>query len=172
MTYDAINDHFQQYKNMCEWVAVIDIDEYIFPVESINEKITHNFIRYKLMNSTAAQIRMPYFVLCSHGLKTRPHGLIIDNYWNGYWYPAIKTMAKTNLVKTWGSPHYPVLLSGQVLTSTTTAGDFKRTKKANGKTLTAPLCQYLPSILDISEYCHGKITVPVEGQDLKMLRAE
>lgn len=69
------NDAVSQYKNKVRWLAVLDADEFIVPVETDNILEIINSL-----NNSFSQILIGWLVYGSNGFKTKPDGLVIENF--------------------------------------------------------------------------------------------
>ena len=93
--------HFARRK--CDWVTIIDADEYIFPV------VEPKSVRFlPLMLTNQSLIRMPWFIMSTHGKEVRTSGLIIERFTTGLINQHIKTFARTSIISDWRKSHYPV----------------------------------------------------------------
>jgi len=90
-------------RNHCTWVAQTDPDEYIFPT---NDTETIRFLP-SLLEGKEAPIRMPWYLMSTHGHEKRTAGLIIDRFTTGRINKHIKTFVKTNWVVKWNNSHHP-----------------------------------------------------------------
>ncbi len=88
---------FQNYSKNCEWVSLIDMDEFItlLPVqsESLLDLLAHSRFPF---------VRMPWWSIGSDGHEKRPQGLMIENYRRGgLQIHHLKTISKTSEVWQW-----------------------------------------------------------------------
>lgn len=101
------NTHFSNLlrysPGLCDWVTVIDPDEYIFPVDDPKEV---SFLPGLLRDQTL--IRMPWYLMSTHGREQRTSGLIIERFKTGMMNNRIKTFVKTSLISYWQNSHYPI----------------------------------------------------------------
>lgn len=111
------NEAIRKYKNYCRWMGFIDMDEYVIPVDN-NKKIWEvvNELVYKAKKG-AAGVGINWAIYGTSGLKTKPHGLIMENYTmrahdNYSLNIHIKTICNPRLVKEYISPHYPFYKRG------------------------------------------------------------
>jgi hypothetical protein len=96
---------FQYSQPMCEWIAAIDVDEYIFPLENPREvKFLPDLLRHHDL------VRMPWYLMSSHGHEVREPGLIVERFTEGVMNQHIKTFAKSSLISDWRSSHYPMFI--------------------------------------------------------------
>ena len=84
----------------------MDVDEYMFPVENPR---AIRFLPGLLRNRSI--IRMPWYLMSTHGHETRKSGLIIERFTNGIMNMHVKTFVKTSLISDWRNSHYPVFIS-------------------------------------------------------------
>lgn len=113
----AYNDAIKKHKNECKWMAFIDMDEYIIPVDhskTIGQVANELIYRYKL---GAAGIGVNWAIYGTSGIRQRPKGLITENYLyraenNYYLNIHIKTICNPRLVIDYISPHYPFYKRG------------------------------------------------------------
>lgn len=118
-------DHlFQISKHRCNWIAVIDADEYIAPSSdstyelavSKQGDITEPFLKLILHKVvTNPIVRMPWFIMSSHGYELRPFGLITSKYIDGKFLPMgsilMKTLIQSRYVVSWTDSHHPLKFS-------------------------------------------------------------
>ena len=102
---------FTHASQVCDWVAAIDVDEYIsFDDTRIN---LHSVPLHKSIISTLSAQPNPWYklawwVLLGHGLVNKPPGLMIDNFYNGYFDGGHhKTIARSCSVSEWKFSLWP-----------------------------------------------------------------
>lgn len=107
-----------QAKARCEWITVIDPDEYLFPVkedkhfrmyrEGREEKESLSLKQYITRRITPV-FRLPWYVTSNQGHEKPPPGLIIDEYPDGHFQPEIiiKSLIKSVYIKRWNDSHFP-----------------------------------------------------------------
>lgn len=113
---------FQKAKNACEWVTVIDADEYMVPTNSqesvqlFERGTSHAAHKLRLplkqlihtLNKQSQPIlRMPWYIMSTHGLEMRPSGFITTAYTNGQYAQIRKTLVKSEYVNHWIDSHAP-----------------------------------------------------------------
>lgn len=114
---EAYNDAIRQHKDECRWMAFIDMDEYLVPTDHtkplhcVIDEIVHN------AGKGAAGVAVNWATFGTSGHKTRPQGLIIENYImraeNSHWINRhVKCVCNPRLIKYYISPHYPVMRLG------------------------------------------------------------
>lgn len=124
----AYNDAIDKYKNDCKYMAFLDLDEYLFPMQpncEIDKLLDSWCERYP----GASGCGVNWCIFGSSGHKKRPSGLIIENYinrgddkhWANY---HVKTICNPRRVKYFISPHYPLYKLGAF--SVTDSGYGKR----------------------------------------------
>ena len=64
-------------KASCRWIAVVDLDEYIFPTR---RQKALSFIKEVLLHHEIPLVRMPWIYMSHMGYQTYPTQLIIDAY--------------------------------------------------------------------------------------------
>eukprot|EP01039_Chlorochromonas_danica_P005626 gene5626-6200_t len=96
---------FQNYGHRCEWMAVIDMDEYI---TFVNENVEVTFSE-RLKQANTSIIRMPWFVMGSEGHEKRPKGVTIESFIHGAMdqHHHCKTIARSEEVDEWPFQHVP-----------------------------------------------------------------
>lgn len=107
---DAYNDALRNHRYDTKYIAFIDMDEYIMPIDS--DKTVFEIIDSLINEKTwAGGIGLNWCCYGSSGHKRRPQGLIIENYThiakishsdNAH----IKTICNPRLVKRVVSPHF------------------------------------------------------------------
>jgi hypothetical protein len=108
---------FQISKNRCKWITVIDADEYIAPSSDIQGiATTEPFLKHVLYKIvTSPIVRMPWYIMSSHGFEKRPYGLITSKYIDGKFLPQglilMKTIIQSRYVESWTDSHHPLKFS-------------------------------------------------------------
>lgn len=113
----AYNDAIAKYKKECRWMAFLDMDEYLTPVDNnkkIGEVVDELIFNAKL---GACGVGVNWAIFGTSGLKIKPEGLITENYImravNDYYLNIhIKTICNPRLVVDYISPHYPFYIRG------------------------------------------------------------
>lgn len=115
---EAYNDAIAKHKDECRWMAFLDMDEYLKPMQNPFEPI------YELVNrlvekvgNGAAGIGVNWAMFGSSHLEKKPEGLITENFiyraekdfWGCF---HVKTICNPRLVKNYISPHYPLYITG------------------------------------------------------------
>lgn len=96
---------FKIAKHQCKYISAIDVDEYMFPVKDSHYDKSISQI---LKEYSEPIVRMPWFVMSSHGYENIPKGLIIENYYKGqYITHHVKTIALTSTIENWRISLYP-----------------------------------------------------------------
>ncbi|MDR2772593.1 MAG: glycosyltransferase family 92 protein [Elusimicrobiota bacterium] len=70
----AYRDAVKRYKNKTQWMAFIDLDEFIVPTGS------ETIIDFLKDFDDCSQIVIPWVIYGSSGHKTTPEGLVMENY--------------------------------------------------------------------------------------------
>jgi hypothetical protein len=109
MMFPAYNHCINTYKNDCKYIAFIDADEFLVPIEDVPvDKVVEDlFTKYKDPNLAGLTVRWQTYGTGNH--KTKPEGLMIENYLykeNGSLDIHIKTIVDPRKVSTWGNPHF------------------------------------------------------------------
>lgn len=114
---DAYNDAIAKHKNECRWIAFLDMDEYLMPIEPFKPiyRIVTELV--DLAGKGAAGIGVNWCIYGSSYLEKKPDGLISENFiyrgtekdWGNF---HIKTICNPRLVKNYISPHYPIYKLG------------------------------------------------------------
>ena len=98
---NTYRDSIDKHANDTRWMAIIDLDEFIVPVQ--NKTITEYL---KTLPYNFAELVIGWVIYGSSGHKTRPDGLIIENYKyhaNKSW--GIKSIVNPRLVFDTKNPH-------------------------------------------------------------------
>ena len=109
---------FQKVKHTCEWLTVIDADEYMVPSNAQQiASFSKNTARTRrpplkqvidaLNQQSQPVVRMPWYILSTHGHETRPYGFITNAYTSGQYAPIRKTLVKSQYVAHWIDSHVP-----------------------------------------------------------------
>lgn len=99
-------------KNRCRWVAYIDADEFVLPKEG-------NLKEYLKKQEQYPAIGINWIVYGTGGHKTRPQGLVTENYWKTFedvdnlLNLRIKSIVNPERVYDVSSPHFCVLKGSQ-----------------------------------------------------------
>ena len=114
---EAYNDALVLGKEKCRWMAFIDMDEYIVPIDS-NRKIL-DVINDIIggADAGAAGIAVNWATYGTSGHAKRPKGLITHNYTKRasdthFINKHIKTICNPRMVQFYISPHYPFYKRG------------------------------------------------------------
>lgn len=115
MMFKCYNRAIADYKDESKYIAFIDADEYIMPIEDRNlfEVIDETISKYRLAAPNISGLAMKWTIYGSGNYKTRPEGLIIENYIyreNGSFDGHVKTVVNPRTVSTWINPHFPMYL--------------------------------------------------------------
>jgi len=96
---------FSIAKLKCNWITVIDMDEYItVATENVEQFIS---LSSELNAVGYPFVRMPWWILGSDGHEEVPLGLIIQNYHHGSLSTYVKTAAKVSELVDWDFTHFP-----------------------------------------------------------------
>jgi hypothetical protein len=102
---------FTHARQVCDWVAAIDVDEYIsFDDTRIN--VSSVPLHKSIISTLSAQpnpwYKLAWWILLGHGLVNKPPGLMIDNFYNGYFEGGHhKTIARSCAVSQWKFSLWP-----------------------------------------------------------------
>ena len=102
---------FTYASRVCDWVAAIDVDEYIsFDDTRIN--VSSVPLHKSIISTLSAQpnpwYKLAWWILLGHGLVNKPPGLMIDNFYNGsYVVGHHKTIARSCAVSQWKFSLWP-----------------------------------------------------------------
>jgi len=110
----AYTDAINNYASKTRFMAVVDLDEFIVPID---DKLTlidvlKNIVRRK---PYAAGVAIPWLMYGSSHHKKRPQGLVIDNYLyraQDSFMLNVKTVFNPRLANGYNNPHYPIYKYG------------------------------------------------------------
>jgi hypothetical protein len=110
----AYTDAISNYASKTRFMAVVDLDEFIVPID---DKLTlidvlKNIVRQR---PYAAGVAIPWLMYGSSHHKTRPEGLVIDNYLyraQDSFMLNVKTVFNPRLANGYNNPHYPIYKFG------------------------------------------------------------
>jgi hypothetical protein len=110
----AYTDAINRYASKTRFMAVIDLDEFIVPVDDGLPlvDVLKNIVR---LRPYAAGVSIPWLMYGSNHHKTRPEGLVIDNYLRraeDSFMLNIKTVFNPRLASGCNNPHYPIYKYG------------------------------------------------------------
>lgn len=114
---EAYNDAIKRHKDECKWMAFIDMDEYIFPMDgkdtllSLTEKLTSK------AGNNASGLAIRWALFGSNGLEKTPEGLTTENFlrrgeYKFYGNAHVKCIVNPRRVKDYISAHYPLFQYG------------------------------------------------------------
>ena len=102
---------FQHLESKCEWIIVIDMDEFI--TFDMNDVSSFTSITKILKTTVDPLIRLPWWNMGSENKTETPTGLIVDSYHRGTLQPGhLKTIAKSNHIRTWEHSLFPFFKNG------------------------------------------------------------
>lgn len=110
---NAYNEALRRYTYKFRYMAFIDCDEYLFPVNK-NDNIVTVIKKAFSQDKNAGGIGVNWAMYGSSGHETKPQGLCIENFvWRaktpgGKGVNVIKTICKPDLVVQFNHTHYPV----------------------------------------------------------------
>ena len=107
---NAYNDSLK-YSKLFRYIAYIDCDEFLFPVND-NETVLSVIEKTIKLDKNAGGVCVNWVMFGSSGHETKPEGLLIDNFlWRsklpGPGTNWIKTICRPDLVSKFCSAHYP-----------------------------------------------------------------
>lgn len=114
---EAYNDAVFLYKDICRYMAFIDMDEFLMPREPF---LSISSIVDMLLNKAgngAVGVGINWAIFGSSHLEKAPQGLVIENFvyrgenshWGNY---HIKSICNPRFIKKYISPHYPLYKVG------------------------------------------------------------
>jgi hypothetical protein len=115
---NAYNDALKKYSKLFKYLAFIDCDEFLFPVDE-KETVLSVIEKTMKMDKHAGGVCVNWVMYGSSGHETKPEGLLTDNFlWrskisgieSGTY--TIKTICNPDLVSKYAHPHYPVYKRG------------------------------------------------------------
>ena len=115
--YDAYNDAISRYGHLTKYMAFIDCDEFMMPVDSdksILEIIESAFLK----DENAGGLGINWCIYGSSGYNNKPiSGLVIENFIHHSYVDyernfTIKSIVKPYSVKGFSHPHYPLYRPG------------------------------------------------------------
>ena len=113
---NAYNDALKKFSKLFRYLAFIDCDEFLFPVND-NETIFSVIEKTMKMDKNAGGICVNWVMFGSSGHEKKPEGLLINNFlWRsklpGPGTNWIKTICNPDLVVKFNHPHYPIYKRG------------------------------------------------------------
>ena len=114
---DAYNDAVLKYKEECRYMAFIDGDEYLYPMDR-EKKIPEIIDDILLLKPKAVAVAVNWRMFGSSHLEKKPQkGGVIDNFLyrateNGKGNECIKTIANPRYIYSYNHPHYPIYRLG------------------------------------------------------------
>lgn len=114
---NANNDAVHRFGAQCKYMAFIDCDEMIMPINT-SEKIIDTIDRIILLNPNAGGIAVNWCMFGSSHYDEKPDGFVCENFvWRaktpgGKGTECIKTIAIPECIKIYKHPHYPIYRNG------------------------------------------------------------
>lgn len=115
--FEAYNDAIRRYGHLAKYMAFIDCDEFMMPVNS--DKSLLEIIEYAfLKDENAGGLGINWCIYGSSGHETKPErGLVIENFTHHSYVDyernyTIKSIVKPCCVKIFSHPHYPMFRPG------------------------------------------------------------
>lgn len=113
---NAYNDALKKYGKQFKYLAFIDCDEFLFPVDP-HETVLSVIEKTIKKDRLAGGICVNWAMFGSSGHETKPDGLLIDNFiWRAELSKpgtnCIKTICNPDLVVKFSHPHYPIYKKG------------------------------------------------------------
>jgi hypothetical protein len=110
----AYTDAINSYASKTRFMAVIDLDEFIVPID---DKLTLVDVLKKIVRRKpyAAGVAIPWLMYGSSHHEKRPEGLVTANYLyraEDSFEEKIKTVFNPRLVNGYNNPHYPIYKYG------------------------------------------------------------
>lgn len=112
----AYNNSLKKYGKLYRYMAFIDCDEFIIPLQ--NRKITDIIDCVLTKDKNAGGIAINWCMYGSSGHKVKPTGLLTENFvWHSRPYggkgnECIKSIVIPDCVKKFASPHFPIFKIG------------------------------------------------------------
>jgi Glycosyltransferase family 92 len=105
--FEVYSNWLNNFKNESEWVAVFDIDEFILPK---SHDYLIDFVK-EFDKKGADSIGINWMIFGNSSHKTKPKGLIINNYTfsEGKQHKNIKSITRTKKIKLLNHPHFAEL---------------------------------------------------------------
>ena len=109
----AYNECIREYKDMTEWLAVIDADEFIVPTEK--NSIPEFLKEFK----DCPGVGINWISFDSNDYKKKPHGSLLENYTRVHYDDQfssnhhIKSIVRPEMVELYSNPHYAKYKDGK-----------------------------------------------------------
>lgn len=114
---NANNDAIQKYGKYCKYMAFIDCDEMIMPLDT-STKLINIIDSIILVHPNAGGVAVNWCMFGSSHHDKKPDGLVCENFvWRakvpgGKGTECIKTIAIPECIKQYKQPHYPIYKKG------------------------------------------------------------
>ena len=113
---NAYNNALKKYSKLFKYLAFIDCDEFLFPVDG-HETVLSVIEKTMKLDKNAGGVCVNWAMFGSSGHETKPEGMLIDNFlWRsklpGPGTRWIKTICNPDLVVRFSYPHYPIYKGG------------------------------------------------------------
>lgn len=115
--YNAYNNALSRYGKKFKYMAFIDCDEFLFPVNH-NESVVSVIDKFFERDSNLGGVVVNWAMYGSSGFEKKPEGFLIQNFLyradlpKGKGTSVVKTICRPELVKKYSNPHYPVYKMG------------------------------------------------------------
>lgn len=108
---DAYNDAINKYGEQCQYMAIIDCDEFLLPISPFTSLVDAIDFTFK-KDKCAGGIGVNWCLFGSSDLNNKPNGLVIENYTRRAPIEFdknvhIKSIVKPCCVHDFANPHYP-----------------------------------------------------------------
>ena len=115
--FKCYNNAIQSFKDDSEYIAFIDADEFIMPIQDTNlaELVDSILTRFNKFGGSVGGLAVKWAVYGSGGHVHRPDGPVIENYLykeNGELDRHVKTIVNPRCVSAWINPHFPMYRNG------------------------------------------------------------
>ena len=113
---DAYNDALNRFKNIAQYITVVDADEFIFCPNEFKFNL-YQFVDKYLSHKEVAGLGIHWLIFGSSHLMTQPEGLVTENYvyrskTNFYKNKHVKTIINPRKILGYTNAHLPIPLPG------------------------------------------------------------
>lgn len=113
---DAYNDALNRFKNIAQYITVVDADEFIFCPNEFKFNL-YQFVEKYLSHKEVAGLGIHWLIFGSSHLMTQPEGLVTENYvyrskTNFYKNKHVKTIINPRKILGYTNAHLPIPLPG------------------------------------------------------------
>ncbi len=94
----AYGDFILRFRDHCQWVLKVDIDEFAYPLSSSPYSSLVEYLN-SLDSQRVKAVVIPEIRFGANGHMIKPKGSVVESYYKGGWGESIKSIANTSFLK-------------------------------------------------------------------------